>query len=109
MLTPWLLLLLQDGPTYGYEILARLSQLDFPAIPTAGGLYRQLRRLEEAGYVSSEWHAGDAGPDKRYYQLTPAGRNFLSYLADRLARQREALERFLAMYRHESPPTRPSP
>ncbi len=110
MVVPWLLLLLrQNGPSYGYDILARLPEVCLPdaATPTAGGLYRQLRRLEDEGFVKSEWRPSEVGPDKRYYELTSAGDQLLADWASRLAQQREVLERFLQIYEQDSSP--PSP
>lgn len=61
-----------DGPTYGYAIAERLAQAGLGAIK-GGTLYPLLNRLETAGLVDTEWRAGDGGPGRKYYRLTPAG------------------------------------
>ncbi len=65
--------ILADGPTYGYAIAARLADAGLGAIK-GGTLYPLLGRLEAGGLVTVEWRAGDGGPGRKYYDLTPAGR-----------------------------------
>ncbi len=67
-----MLAVLADGPTYGYAITARLEQLGLGTVK-GGTLYPLLARLEQAGLVSVEWRAGDGGPGRKYFELTPAG------------------------------------
>lgn len=64
--------LLADGPTYGYELAARLTQSGLGRIK-GGTLYPLLRRFEQNGHVSVEWRPGDAGPGRKYYLLTEQG------------------------------------
>lgn len=64
---------LADGPTYGYAISTRLADEGFGAVK-GGTLYPLLSRLEEAGLLRTEWRAGDGGPGRKYFELTPAGR-----------------------------------
>lgn len=65
---------LADGPTYGYAIAAALEQAGIAAVK-GGTLYPLLTRLDAAGWVQVEWRAGDGGPGRKYYTLTPAGRD----------------------------------
>jgi PadR family transcriptional regulator, regulatory protein PadR len=69
--------ILADGPTYGYAIAARLADGGLGAIK-GGTLYPLLGRLESGGLVTVEWRAGDGGPGRKYYDLTPAGRDELA-------------------------------
>ena len=46
--------------------------------PDPGLVYRNLRRLEEQGMVSSEWETGGAGPARRLYQLSSDGEDYLA-------------------------------
>src|SRR5438445_7558468 len=39
-----------------------------------GSLYPALHRMEEAGWVKSEWRASDNNRRARYYRITPRGR-----------------------------------
>ena len=39
-----------------------------------GPIYRDLRALEAAGFIRSDWAVGTTGPGRRVYELTSAGR-----------------------------------
>jgi len=59
------------GHRHGFEIV------DVTGYPT-GTVYPALRRLEQAGYVRSEWErervaSKEARPQRRYYEITAAG------------------------------------
>lgn len=75
-LTPCLLLLLAESPGHGYELMERLRPLGFDW-NGPGPIYRELRSLEDAGLVISDWFIGQAGPGRRVYEITPSGREFL--------------------------------
>lgn len=73
-----LYLLKKKGRTYGYELGKALGEHALTdSIIEPGALYRTLRRLEENGYVSSNWDVSGAGPAKRIYELTSAGEKHL--------------------------------
>jgi PadR family transcriptional regulator PadR len=61
-----------DGPTYGYAIAARLAEAGLGTVK-GGTLYPILTRLETEGLVSSAWEAGDGGPGRKFFTLTPSG------------------------------------
>ena len=75
-MTPWVLLLLKQWSLHGYLIMQHLNRMGFSEVdhPT---LYKELRRLENEGYVASEWQTGDSGPAKRVYSITDAGEELL--------------------------------
>lgn len=65
-------------PMHGWAITQRLEQLSRDALRVGqGSLYPALQRLEEKGWVDSEWRATEQGRRARYYELTPAGRRAL--------------------------------
>ena len=68
--------LLEDGPSYGYELKARFESAIGPQWGrlNIGHLYQTLERLERDGLVSSERVAADARPDRRVFTLSDAGR-----------------------------------
>lgn len=70
------LALLDRGERYGYEISQALDEAGLGRIK-GGTLYPLLGRLAEAGYVTSEWRAGEHGPGRKYYTLTELGRALL--------------------------------
>ena len=66
-------------PMHGWAVAQRLEQLTRDALKVGqGSLYPALQRLEEKGWVDSEWRATEQGRRARYYELTPAGRRALS-------------------------------
>lgn len=67
---------LDDGPNYGYAITRRLADAGLGEVK-GGTLYPLLGRLEAAGHVEVEWRPGDGGPGRKYFALTPTGRQHL--------------------------------
>jgi len=62
-------------PMYGYEIIQTIAKTTQGQwVPKAGTIYPILRRLENKGFVKSEWSSKSAGPSRRYYRITPEGR-----------------------------------
>ena len=76
-----LLLLLTEGPSHGYELLEDIHDLGLNSAE-AGGLYRALRSMDEAGHVRSWWEPSESGPARRTYEITPAGRAALDRHVD---------------------------
>ena len=65
-----------NGYLYGFDII------DITGMP-GGTVYPALRRLEEAGYLASEWERQSIAqaqprPPRKYYELTRAGREALA-------------------------------
>ena len=80
----WLALgLLLDEPGTGYDVWQRAQRSVAHFWPvTRSGLYAELPRLHERGYVDATEVAQTAYPDKRVYAVTPAGRTaFEEWLA----------------------------
>lgn len=71
-----LLALLAKGPAHGYQLKRALEDLLGAAYPqpNIGQIYVTLGRLEKSGLIEGEDVAQEARPNKRTYQLTPAGR-----------------------------------
>ena len=72
-----LLALLAKEPAHGYELKVRLEQIfgDAYPSPNIGQVYLTLQRLERAGLVRSQDVVQATRPNKRVYELTPAGRD----------------------------------
>jgi PadR family transcriptional regulator len=68
-----LLAVLWDGRLYGLEILRRLEQVAGLEV-AEGTLYPILMRLKQEGLLKSTWVEAQAGHPRKYYWLTPAGR-----------------------------------
>ncbi len=90
-LRPFLLIsLLRVGRSYGYELFQAVSDLGVVVVDLAG-VYRELRSLEQRGAVCSVWEPSNAGPDRRVYELTPAGRAAAGSAMDELVALRDGL------------------
>jgi PadR family transcriptional regulator PadR len=66
------LAVIAQGETYGYEILSTLEEAGFDGVGDAS-VYGTLRRLEQAGHLTSRLAASDSGPARKYYAVTPSG------------------------------------
>lgn len=93
---------LADGPTYGYEISARLSAGGLGTVK-GGTLYPLLKRFEQAGRVQIEWRPGDGGPGRKYYVLTEAGHEALADLTGRWHRFTQTTNNILATTPQKEP------
>ena len=66
------------GPLHGYAIAQRLNQISRAALQVnQGSLYPALHRLEQRGWLRSDWRTSDSGRDAKFYALTPSGRRRL--------------------------------
>jgi DNA-binding PadR family transcriptional regulator len=79
-----LLALLAKEPAHGYELKARLEQTfgDAYPSPNIGQVYVTLQRLERSGLVRSQDVVQSDRPNKRVYELTPAGRDAVATWAE---------------------------
>jgi len=96
-LKPCLLLLLAEGPSHGYELLEQVRRLGIQGAEP-GGLYRYLRSMEKEELVNSWWEPSQAGPARRTYILTEAGRRALLASVDSLRDVRQLLVDLLDRY-----------
>lgn len=65
-------------PMYGYQIAKRLEVMgDGVLAGKQSALYPVLRNLEAAGLLASHVAPSDAGPPRRYYNITDTGRRSL--------------------------------
>lgn len=76
-----------DEPMHGYKIVqqAANSPMFGGKKPDATGVYRTLKRMEELGFVTSEWDMPEEGSAKRMFSLTNHGRQALRRWIDALA------------------------
>lgn len=67
---------LTEKERYGYDLSQRLEKAGLGRLK-GGTLYPVLGRLEQAGLVTARWQVGEQGPSRKYYDLTPVGRDRL--------------------------------
>jgi PadR family transcriptional regulator, regulatory protein PadR len=85
------------GPLHGYGIARRIEQTSGDLLSVNyGTLYPALLKLEQEGYISSEWGTSDNNRKARYYKLTRAGRKQLEREANEWAETTAILARFLS-------------
>jgi len=78
LLSFWMMLLLARQEMYAYEMQAAVEALSQGTLSASeNSIYRALRRFTEAGLVRSELQPSEVGPPRRYFSLTPAGRELL--------------------------------
>src|SRR5262252_5009578 len=79
------------GPQHGYGIARRIEQVAQGALElNQGTIYPALLRLEQKGWISSEWGASDNNRRARFYSITRTGRK-------QLASETESWTRTVAM------------
>ncbi|MGE3232745.1 MAG: poly-beta-hydroxybutyrate-responsive repressor [Thermoleophilia bacterium] len=96
-LQPFLLLALEQWQSHGYELIRRMSNFGFETLDR-GSVYRTLRQLEKDGLVISGWDTSKAGPARRLYSLTDAGRVYLETCAASLRGYQMMLNQFFTLY-----------
>lgn len=66
---------LMQSDSYGYEINKVISTLSSGRFELKEAtLYTAFKRLEESGFITSYWGDSGAGARRRYYTITPSGR-----------------------------------
>ena len=63
------------GPQHGFGLAKRIQQISEGVLElNQGTLYPALLRLEQKGWIASEWGTSEANRRAKFYKLTPAGR-----------------------------------
>ena len=84
------------GPLHGYGIARRIEQTSGDLLSiNYGTLYPALLKLEQEGYVASEWGISENNRRAKFYRLTRAGRKQLGKEAREWERTTAILARFL--------------
>ncbi len=88
---------LREGEQYGYQIATAIRERSEGAfVPSEGSLYPTLHRLEKDGALVGTWRAGERGPRRRWYRITPAGLRALDAMGREWAAFATAVERVAA-------------
>src|SRR5690349_17298191 len=81
-----ILKVLQREPIHGFGICQRIHRLSEDVLSVGeGSLYPALYRLQDQGWIESEWGVSENNRKAKYYRLTKAGRK-------QLERERESWE-----------------
>lgn len=69
----------QRGKLHGYGIVQHIQRASSELLLVEeGSLYPALHRMEQSGWVASEWALTETGRRAKYYRLTAAGRKRLA-------------------------------
>jgi len=84
------------GPLHGYGIARRIEQISGDMLElNQGTLYPALLRLEQMGWIRSEWGASENNRRARFYSITRAGRRQLAAETENWERMSAIMARFL--------------
>jgi PadR family transcriptional regulator PadR len=85
-----------NGPMHGYAITAHIQRVSADLLRVEeGSLYPGLHRMEQHGWLRSEWGTTDKGREARFYALTAKGRRQLAQEEESWARLTEGVARVL--------------
>ena len=80
------------GPAHGHTIAQAIERTSENALEVEqGSLYPALHRLEDRGWVSSEWGVSENNRKAKFYRLTNKGRKELNAAAGRWRRMTRAI------------------
>lgn len=83
---------------HGYAIAERIEQISENVLQVGEGtLYPALHRMDEEGWIRSEWAASDNNRRARFYRITAAGRKQLEQEEFEWLQAASAITRVLKM------------
>lgn len=89
---------LLQSDSYGYEINKMISTLSSGRFELKEAtLYTAFKRLEDTGCITSYWGDSGAGARRRYYTITPAGREACHRLMSEWNETKEIMDKLLDM------------
>ena len=84
------------GDSYGYEINKAVSSLSGGRFELKEAtLYTAFRRLEEGGFIVSYWGDGGTGARRRYYPISPSGREEYKRLLGEWEETKDIMDKLL--------------
>ena len=86
------------GSMHGYGIARRIEQVSGnQVLLNQGTIYASLVRLEQRGWIASNWGTSDNNRKAKFYAITAAGRRRLAKDAHYWERLTDVMERVMAM------------
>jgi len=93
-----LLKILALEPLHGWAISRRLKQVSANVLQVSdGSLYPALHKLEQEGWIASEWKTSELGRRAKFYSLTRLGRRQLEEQAADWERLSNAISRVMRL------------
>src|SRR5678809_1081427 len=88
------------GPLHGWAIAKRIEQISEDLLEMKyGTLYPALMRLEQSGWISSEWGVSENNRRARFYSITRQGRKQLALEAKNWEQMAALITRMLGRTR----------
>jgi transcriptional regulator len=85
------------GPLHGYGIARRIEQLSADTLSlNQGTIYPALLRLQQRGWVKSQWGTSDTGRRAKFYSLSRAGQKQIQQETENWERIAATMARILA-------------
>ena len=85
-----------QGPMHGYAITSHIQRVSEELLRVEeGSLYPALHRMEQDGWLRSEWGTTEKNRQARFYSITPAGEAQLEAERESWARLTEGVGRVL--------------
>lgn len=88
--------ILGKGPLHGYAIATQIEQASEEVLRVEeGSLYPALHRIEQEGWVKSEWGMTETGRRARFYRITNEGKKRFAEEEENWRRVTDAVDRVL--------------
>ncbi len=85
-----------QGRLHGYAITAHIQQVSADLLRVEeGSLYPALHRMDQDGWIRSEWGTTEKNREARFYTITAAGRKQLAHEQESWARLTQGVQRVL--------------
>jgi PadR family transcriptional regulator PadR len=85
------------GPLHGYGIARRIEQVSHNSLSlNQGTIYPALLRLEQRGWIKSEWGTSETNRRAKFYSLSRTGRRQIEHETENWERIAATIARFLA-------------
>jgi PadR family transcriptional regulator, regulatory protein PadR len=88
------LAMLQSRERYGFELVHSLGATH-GLVTGEGTIYPLLARLRRQGLVDTSWRESESGPPRRYYRLSPEGKNALDEFSQSWRNLRDSVDALL--------------
>ena len=89
-----ILLIIDQGETYGYALQQQLVQNGFGNIPQ-GTIYPLLLKLQHQELIKAHKKSSSTGPERKYYQSTPKGQQQLKVFLPHWQQLQQAMSKLM--------------
>jgi transcriptional regulator len=90
------------GPQHGYGIARRIEQVSEQVLQlNEGTVYTSLLRLQQRGWITSDWGTSENNRKAKYYSITRSGRKQLARATENWERIAGVIGRLLRLESHQ--------